>query len=88
MGFFICGKTNINYQSHVIIGSSAEDPKWHGSLGLAGIVHGYCTQIVTERSGQLDYVDVPEGHIVNGTRAFRPVTTNDLVLSSLASSRR
>lgn len=64
--FFIWGKTNINYQSHVIMGFSAEDPKWHGNLGLARIVHGYGTQIVTNRSGEPAYVDVPQGHVLHG----------------------
>lgn len=66
--FFVWGKKNVSYQSHVIMGFSLEDPKWHSNLGLSRIVYGYGIQVLDSRRGLPVDVRLPEDHPLFGVQ--------------------
>jgi hypothetical protein len=72
---FIWGKMNIAFQSPVIMGFPGEDPKWHGNMDVARIVHGYGAQVLEDRRGMPTAIEVPPGHMLDGV-TLDPVPVN------------
>ncbi|MFK0239387.1 hypothetical protein ACIQTX_00895 [Microbacterium sp. NPDC090281] len=78
--FFIWGKRNVAYHSHVIMGFSTEDPKWHSNLDLSRIIYGYGVQVLNARRGLPVDIEVPQGHPLEGVRMPPlPVDTSEFL---------
>ncbi len=86
--FFTWGKKNVSYQSHVIMGFSLEDPKWHSNLGLSRIIYGYGAHVLGTRRGLPVDVRVPEGHPLHGVQISLPPLDRSEFLSLLAAVAR
>lgn len=69
--FFIWGRKNIAYQSHVIMGFPEWRPNSRDNLDLPGIVYGYAAHVLSERLDVTELLDVPEGHPLSGILAPR-----------------